>query len=174
MRTVVVYRSKTGFTKKYAKWIAEELSADIFEFTRVTVDMIVKYDTVIYGGGLYAVSINGIKFITQNLDKIKGKKIVVFATGASPLREEVMTEIRDKNFTPEQQKYICFFYLRGGFDYSRLNIFDKLLMKLLKLTLRFKKNLTADEKGIIAMYAKSVDFTRKDNIKGIIEYIKNE
>ncbi|GEA31640.1 flavodoxin [Clostridium beijerinckii] len=28
MKTVVIYKSKTGFTKKYAKWIAEELSAD--------------------------------------------------------------------------------------------------------------------------------------------------
>ncbi len=26
MKTIVVYKSKTGFTKKYAEWISEELS----------------------------------------------------------------------------------------------------------------------------------------------------
>lgn len=26
MKTIVVYRSKTGYTRKYAEWIAEELA----------------------------------------------------------------------------------------------------------------------------------------------------
>ena len=90
------------------------------------------YDTVIYGGGLYVVGINGVKFITKNLDKLNDKKVVVFATGASPFREKAINEVRNKNFTSEEQKYIKFFYLRGGFDYSKLKPFDKVLMTLLK------------------------------------------
>lgn len=27
MKSVVIYKSKTGFSKKYAQWIAKELSA---------------------------------------------------------------------------------------------------------------------------------------------------
>ena len=145
MKIVVIYKSKTGFTKKYAAWLAEELSADIFEFEKVTVGMLTGYDTVIYGGGLYAVSINGIKFILKNLDKLKGKKIIVFATGASPERKETTDEIRNKNFTLEQQKHIHFFYMRGGFDYSKLKTFDKILMTLLKWKIKGKKELTEDE-----------------------------
>ena len=36
MKTVVIYKSRTGFTKKYAEWISEELSADIFDVSKVT------------------------------------------------------------------------------------------------------------------------------------------
>ena len=139
MKTIVIYKSKTGFTRKYAEWIAEDLSADTFDISKVTINILTAYDTIIYGGSLYAVGIIGVKLITQNIDKLKDKKIVVFATGASPSREDGINEVIDKNFTQEQQKYIKFFYLRGGFNYSKLNLFDKFLMTLLKWKIKNKK-----------------------------------
>jgi menaquinone-dependent protoporphyrinogen IX oxidase len=172
MKTVVIYKSKTGYTKKYAEWIAEELSADIFNISNIEISKLSSYDNIIYGGSLYAVGILGIKLITKNLDKLKNKKIIVFATGASPSKEENINEVKNKNFTEEQQKYIRFFYLRGGFNYSNLNIFDKALMTLLKIKIKMKKELTSDEKGMLACYDRPVDFTRRKNIDEIINYVK--
>ena len=71
MNTVVVYKSKYGSTKKYAEWIAEELKCDIFDMKNITVDFLLKYDVIIYGGGLYAEIINGLYIITKNFDKFK-------------------------------------------------------------------------------------------------------
>lgn len=173
MKTAVVYRSKTGFVKKYADWIAEELSADIFDASKVSINMLTPYDNVIFGGSLHAVGINGIKLITRNLDKLKGKKLVVFASGASPFREEVLDKVRDMNFTSEQQKYIKFFYLRGGFDYGKLGPVDKVLMTLLKLKLKRKKGLSPDERGMLFAYDIPMDFTKKKNIDEIISYINS-
>ena len=31
MKTLIIYTSQTGFTKKYAQWIADEMSADIYD-----------------------------------------------------------------------------------------------------------------------------------------------
>ena len=171
MKTVVVYKSKSGFVKKYAEWIAAELAADLFEAGEVTVDTLAAYDTMIYGGGLYIIGINGVKLITENLDKLGGKKIVVFATGASPVREETITEVRDKNFTAEQQERIRFFYLRGGFDFSKLRPIDKVLMTLMKWKLRRRKNPTPDERGMLAAYDKPMDFTNRKNIEELIAYV---
>lgn len=173
MKTVVVYKSKTGFTKKYAQWIAEDLSADIFEVSKINIDMLTSYDTIIYGGSLYAVGILGVKNITKNIDKLKDKKIIVFATGASPSRIEAINEVKDANFTNEQQKYIRFFYLRGGFNYSKLSTFDKFLMTLLKLKIKMKKELTSDEKGMLACYDRPADFAKKTNLVELIKYAKN-
>lgn len=172
MKTIVIYKSKTGFTKKYAEWIANELAADIFESSMVKVENLMMYDNVIYGGGLYAGGINGAKLITQNLFKLKDKKIIVFATGASPARAEVIQEVRQKNFTPDQESYISFFYMRGGFSYSKLNCFDKILMTLLKWKLKMSKQLTSDDKGMLASYDMPVDFTRSKNIDQLINFIK--
>lgn len=170
MRSVVIYKSKTGFSKKYAQWIAEELSADIFEVSKCNIESIKRYDVVVYGGSLHAVGINGINFITKNFDKLKSKKIIIFATGASPARENVLNEVINRNFNPEQQNYIKLFYLRGGFDYNKLGFVDKALMKLLKLKIKRKKELTPDEKGMLSAYDKPVDFTKKENIKELVTY----
>lgn len=176
MRSIVIYKSKTGFTKKYAQWIAEDLSADIFEVSKVTMSILMSYDVIIYGGSLYAGGIIGIKLIKENINKLKDKKVVVFATGASPLREEIIDEVRNKNFTKEQQEDIKFFYLRGGFNYSKLNAFDKFLMILLKWKIKNKKkeDLTKDEIGMLAAYEKPVDFTMKKNIEKIITYVNSQ
>jgi len=137
MKTVVIYKPKSGFTKEYAKWIAQELAADIFEASKINSEILIDYDNIIYGGGLYAVGINGVEFIMQNLDKLKDKKAVVFATGASTFKEEVVSEVSKKNFTLEQQEQIRFFYLRGGFNFSKLKPIDKVLMTLMKWKMKF-------------------------------------
>ncbi|MDR3584599.1 MAG: flavodoxin domain-containing protein [Desulfosporosinus sp.] len=172
MKTVVIYKSKTGFAKKYAEWIAEKLSADIFEVSKVTPNLLTAYDTVIYGGGLYIVGINGVKYITRNLNKLNDKKVIVFATGVSPFREEAISEVKNKNFTSEEQKHIQFFYLRGGFDYTKLKPMDKVLMTLLKWKIKRKKNLTPDERGMLASYDQPVDFTKRKNLDELIAYVK--
>lgn len=173
MKTVVIYKSNTGFTKKYAEWIAEELSADIFDVKDIDANKLEPYEAVIYGGSLYASGIKGIKFIKRNLDKLKDKKVAVFATGASPAREETICEVRDENFTPEQQKHIKFFYFRGGFNYDKLKLFDKSLMTLMRWILKRKKELTPDERGMLAIYDNPVDFTDRKYIDEIVAYINS-
>ncbi len=175
METIVIYKSKTGFTKKYAEWIANELLADIFEASKVNINMLGKYDKIVYGGSLYASGILGVKLITKNIDKLRGKKIAVFATGVSPAKESAISDVRNSNFTSDQEKYIKFFYLRGGFDYSKLNFFDKFLMNLLKWKIEKKKkeDLTDDEIGMLTVFNKPTDFTRENYIEELVDYIRN-
>ncbi len=174
MKAIVIYKSKSGFTKEYAKWIAQGLSADIFEASKINIETLTDYDTIVYGGGLYAVGINGVELITQNLDKLKDKKIVVFATGASPFKEEVVSAVSNKNFTLEQQKQIRFFYLRGGFNFSKLKPIDKVLMTLMKWKMKMKdeNKLAPDEIGMLSAYDNPEDYTTKKNIDELIAYVK--
>jgi menaquinone-dependent protoporphyrinogen IX oxidase len=175
MKTLVLYKSKTGYTGKYAQWIARELSADLLEATKIDSAVFCDYDTVIYGGGLYAVGINGIGLITKNLDKLKGKKVIVYATGASPLREDVISDVWNKNFTEEEKKVIRFFYLRGGFNFSKLSLMDKFLMMLMKAKIKSKKESerTPDEKGLLTAYGHPVDFTSSNKINELITYARS-
>lgn len=45
--TLVIHESKTGFTEKYAKWIAQALCCDIFGNKILGIKDIAKYDTII-------------------------------------------------------------------------------------------------------------------------------
>ena len=170
MKTIVAYKSKSGYTRRYAQWIAEELNCDIKENAELS--DILDYDTVIYGGGMYAGGFNGVKLITKNLDKLSGKKIALFAVGSNPGREHEMKPFWDKVLTAEQQGSIGHFYLRGGFDFSKLTKGDKILMKMLKIRLQNLKTPTEDEKGMLAAYDVPVDFSDKANIKELIQFIE--
>ena len=65
--------------------------------------------------------------------------------------------------------------LRGGLNYKKMNVIDRLLMFLLIKSVKSKKaeELDDDAKGMIATYGKVVDFTNKDSITPIIDAIIN-
>ena len=80
-KTVVIYESKYGSTRCYAQWIAEELTCSLFERKEFNPQDFTKYDVIIYGGGLYAGGVSGIKLITQNWKLLKNKQVVLFTCG---------------------------------------------------------------------------------------------
>ncbi|MDA3886244.1 MAG: flavodoxin [Candidatus Delongbacteria bacterium] len=166
---MVIYKSRSGFVKKYAEWISEELSADLKDYSQVSINDLSKYKTIIYGGGIYVSGINGIKLIMDNLDKLEEKKIIIFATGASTGKPEDIDNIKRKNFTYDQLKIIKFFYLRGGFDFKKLKFPYTVVMRLMKWKLRRQELLTADEQGMLDSFDEPTDFTSKENIKELIE-----
>jgi flavodoxin len=167
-KVAVVYRSKSGFTKKYAEWIAAATGADLIDGRAAKPKDLLAYNTIVYGGALYATGINGLSLITKNYEALKHKKLIVFTLGATPVRPEIVEEIRSKNFTAEQQQRIRFFMLRGGFDKNKLTLVDKALMVLLKANLKNRKAPTADERGMLAAYEHPLDFTDEKHVAPIV------
>lgn len=173
MKTLVMYRSKTGFTRKYAEWIAQELSADIAEATKVSFAEMMGYDTIIYGGWVCASGIKGVKLIKGNLGRLKDKKIIVFACGLAKPGDAAANEVEYKNFTPEQLKRIRYFYFRGGLDMSRLGFFGKLIMKIVKRIME-KEIQEPDERDMLEAFEKPVDYTDSGNIKELVAYARQQ
>jgi flavodoxin len=173
-KTVVVYRSKSGYTKKYAQWIAEATGADLFDGRTAKLKDLLAYDAIVYGGALYATGVHGLSLITRNFEALKDKKLIVFTLGATPVRPDNVEEVRSKNFTVEQQQRIRFFMLRGGFDKSKLTPVDKVLMALLKAKLKSRKSPTADERGMLAAYEQPLDFTDEKNIAPFVAAVREE
>lgn len=171
--TVVVYQSKSGFTEKYARWIAEDAQADLLEAGAAKLEDLARYDTIVYGGGLYIGGINGVKLITGHMKELESKKLIVFGVGASPCRPNVVEEVRKANFTDEMKGRIHFFLLRGGFDLGKCGLKDKMLMNLLKIKLEKAPDTDKDAKGMLACYEHPADFTSRDAIKPILDCIKN-
>lgn len=167
MKTIVVYKSKYGYTKKYAEWIAESLGCAVRE--NASFGDIAGYDAVICGGGIYAGRINGAGLITKNFGKLEDKKLALFAVGSSAGRKDELEEFWKKALDENIRGKIPHFYLRGGFDYSRLKQVDRLMMNMLKKMLLSKESLTEDEKGLLASYETPVDFTDRKNADKLIE-----
>lgn len=171
MKTIVIYKSLSGFTKKYAEWIAEETKADLFDVKDISLNLLKKYDCIVFGWWLHAATISGLGKVKKNLLTLQNKHLIVFATGAWPDRPNVLDEVKKTNFTKEQEKKIRFYYLRWGFDFSKLPFGYKILMTIFKWMIASKKNKTPDEKGMLASYDHPADFTKKEYIKDMVSYI---
>jgi menaquinone-dependent protoporphyrinogen IX oxidase len=172
MKTLVIYKTKAGHTKRYAEMIAQAIEAEPVSIKKAVRMDVSDYPLLIYGGGLHAVGIDGYKTFKHLVERNNVQNWIVFAVGASPNKDGIIEEIKRNNFFSPEEQNIPLFYLRGGFDYSKLPVFDKLLMLLLKIKLHMKKQRTPDESGLLASYKTPLDTVKSENIRGIVDYIK--
>ena len=145
MNTIVIYKSKYGSTKAYADWIGEELGARVAEASEVKADELLAYDTIIYGGGLYAEVIAGVTLITKNIDKLKDKKLIVYTTGLTPsdCRDYYDRLVVEKNFKNGSFEYVKMFNYPGKMIVSELSAVHKAAIITLKKTLPLCKSHTS-------------------------------
>ncbi|MDP4180993.1 MAG: flavodoxin domain-containing protein [Bacillota bacterium] len=174
-KVAVVYKSKYGSTEKYAKWIAEDARCEIFKANEINADRLSEYDTIVYCGGLYAGGILGFSLIKNNYKKFCDKKLIVVAVGATLKKDEAIEEVRNHNLSNEMKDNTQFFILRGGLNYKKMNVIDRILMFLLIKSIKRKKSedIDDDSKGMIATYGKVVDFTNRNAIIPVINAINN-
>ena len=169
---LVVYKSVTGFTKQYAQWIGESLDCETAELKDVTASKMAAYDLVIFGGRFHAGFVDGLKKAKALVGDVR--KLIVFATGASPsTMEDMVKEAWGNNFTPEELAEIPHFYMQGGLRYEKMPLGDKLMMKAFGAMVKGKKDKTAYEEAMSKVIGKSYDLSSKAYTKPLIDYVKS-
>ncbi len=174
MKTAVIYKSKYGSTKAYASWIAEELGCKAYDAKEVNLQKLCEFDTIIYGGGLYAEVIAGITLITKNFDKLSDKNLIVFTTGITPLeyREYYDKMVTEKNFKPYMAEKIKIFNYLGKMITDELSVVHETALKTLKKIMSGKENPTRMEKLLVDLCDVNADLTDRNAIKELTEYVK--
>lgn len=175
--TVVVFDSKYGATKKYAQWIAEELACDVMERKNIRPTDLEPYETIVFGGGLYAGQVRGIDFIKKNYNMLKNKNLVVFTSGLGDTKDEKsMDQIKQsiQKTLPMQIPNLQLFHLRGAIDYTKLTVGHKMMMYLFLKVIAKKQNPQANNQNEMSnAYGKSVDLTDRSTILPIVQYIQS-
>lgn len=165
-KIAVIYKSKYGATKRYAGWIALKMDADLYEVSDIGGKDLKSYDTIIYGGPLYTGKIKGIKFITNNYEYIKDKKVFVFMVGMRGFDEDYINSTLEYNIPKEIINNIKTFYFRGKMDYKELSLKDKILMTGLRTRISNKEqsDISDDDKMILEIIDKPIDYIDKKSI----------
>lgn len=178
-RIVVIYSSRYGFTKQYAQWIANALSCPLYERKNFKKEDFSSFDTIIYGGGLYAGGVSGLRRFSKNYPLMIHKKIILFTCGLSdpcdPKNVSHIQKTLSGQIPMEMKKQTIFFHLRGGIDYNRLHFIHKSMMAMLhkKISNVSPQNLSTEDTLFLQAYGTYVDFTGKKSIHPILEYVIN-
>lgn len=168
---VVVYKSKTGFTEKYATWIAEELGCELYPLANVNMVNLSDYDMIIFGGGVRAGKISGIKFVNNTRISFPNKKLVIFATGATPSSETEAIE-KVQNMNVPRNSGIPFFYFQSGFNYEKMKGVDKLVMNMVRGIMRKMKDKDGTQNEMIGAMKNSYDHSSREFIESLVSYVK--
>lgn len=176
LKSIVLYRSKYGSTKVYAEWIAQRLSCEAVDARGIRPEELAGYDTIVYGGGLYAEVIAGVSLITKNLSKLADKKIIVYTTGITPVdcREYYDKLVVEKNFKNNSADKVKIFNFPGKMVLSELTPVHRAAIKTLKKIMSGKQNPTEMEKLLIELCDCDGDFTDTNAAEELVAYAKGQ
>lgn len=169
MKTIVIYNSQTGFTKRYAQWIAEAAGADCLELQEAKKKSMDGYEAVIFGSWACAGGISKLGWFKGNLDKWADKKLLVFCVGGSPMDSPEIQPALDRIFNDPEWNKVKVFYCPGGFNYEKMSAPSRLMMKLFIKTLKAKKDRTKADDQMIKMISSSYDISDRKYIEPILK-----
>lgn len=175
MKTIVIYTSQTGFTKRYAEWIAERMNGDILEIREAKKkadSFFDAYDAIVYGGWCMAGKVVKSGWFLAKAPGWKGKKLAVVAVGSSPDGTPEVADSLKKLLTEEQRQYIKAFYCQGGINYGRMKFPYRMAMKMFASSLKNKKNATAKEKEMGEYIAQDHDLADIRFIEPVVAYLE--
>lgn len=174
MKTLVVYKSQTGFTKKYAQWIAEKsegVAITVSEAKKLKKADLDQYDAIVYGGWCMAGKISGDAWLRNRYKELADKKLVLFACGASPEDYPDTQIFLQQTLSDEEKKYIKLFYCPGGLNYDKMNMGSKLAMKALVASIRGNKKSTKEDLEAADVMSSNYDNTDEKHVEPIISYL---
>lgn len=172
MKTLIVYSSQTGFTEKYAHWLAQSLGGETLSYKEAKgkdMSYFDSYDAIVYGGWAIAGKIHKAEWFMEKIQMWKDKKLALFCVGASPAEdnEEVNTFLENA-LREEDRKYAEVFYCQGGLDYDKMPLASKLAMKAFTAMAKRKDPKMGE------MVSKSYDISDPKYLDPIVNYLEKE
>ena len=163
----IVYNSKAGHGKEYARIMEEETGVKAYELDAAKTALN-SSSKVLFIGWIMGSGIKGYKTAMKSFD-VRG----VCAVGMAPMGA-TDNDIKKHNKIPNNQQ---FFYLQGGFEWDKVSGADKTIMKVIKKKFNKdfggKANISAGEQDMLDLVNKGGSRVSLENATKTIEWINS-
>lgn len=159
---VIVYESKTGFTKRYADMLAAKTGLKIFQAKELS--RIDQKEEIIFLGWMKAGKIQGL----DKLRKYNIKAVCCTGTGraAEPNDEAVMKRNKIEG--------IPFFYLRGGcLPLREMKGMDKFMMSMFLKMIKSQKEKDEKLEEAIFNAENGFDGVKEENLAPVLKWLND-
>ncbi len=157
---VIVYESKTGFTKKYADMLAAKTKLKVFrikEFLKTHQE-----EEIIFLGWMKVGKIQG-------LDKLRRHTIIaVCGSGTGRTAEPDTETVIARN----KLEGIPFFYLRGGcHPLKEMRGWDKIMLSMFVKMLKSRKDKDEKQEEAISIIENGFDGVKEENLMPVMHWL---
>ena len=158
---IIVYESKTGFTKKYADILAEKTKLKAYRVKEFPKN--INNEEIIFLGWIKAGKIQGLNKVRKH----NIKAVCASGTARDPEPDEEALIARNKI------KGIPFFYLRGGcLPLKELKGMDKIMMSMFLKILKSQKDKYKKIEETITNIVNGFDGVKEENLGPVIQWMK--
>ena len=173
--TIVLYSSRYGAARQYAHMAAVELgrgARDVKDVRSAASRDIMNADRIILCGGIYAGGLSGVSWMRKNSAALAGKKVVLFAVGASPWDEKAVEQLRERNLKGLPGNVVLF-YGRGAWDESAMSFKDRTLCRMLQKAVAKKDPASCEpwETALLEASGRSCSWIDKKYLEPVYEYL---
>ena len=162
MIRAIVYKSNTGFTKKYAELLSAET---VLPYYALSENRVKSGEPVIFMGWLSAGKIKGYSKALKKYDVRAVAGVGLRAQDSAALNELI---------TQNKISDVPAFYLRGGLDMNRLRGMNKFLLKMFYKMMSDKaKDGDAEALEIVDAYRNNKDFVSLENLKEMLDWYRS-
>jgi hypothetical protein len=156
---IILYNSKTGFTRKYAELLALESGCTAMPLKSAPSDLS-QYSAVAFGSRLRAGFLDGWKKAQKLLQGRGARKLVLFATGAMPNEaEDKIRQVWEQNLSPAERDAIPHFYLQAGLCREKLGAGDRAMLGVAYWAIGRKKDKTPEDQAFLDGISRSYDIS---------------
>ncbi len=170
-KLAVVYASRYGSSLKYAQWIAQRAGGQLIEASRLKKGDLSQYGAIVFGGGVYAGSLNGINRLIKFKEEICGKKLILFFVGITDTEDSGSYKKAAKESVPPAiLENASLYYLRGALDYNKLSFLHKGVMRAMRGMLKKlpEEDTAGANNDFINIMERPVDYVRPESVEPII------
>ena len=157
---IIVYESKTGFTKRYADMLAAK--ANLKAYRTKEISKVDKGEEIIFLGWMKVGKIQGL----NKLQKFNVKAVCGSGTGrtAEPDTETVIARNKIEN--------IPFFYLRGGcLPLKELKGMDKIMLSMFVRMLNSSKDKDEKTEEAVSIIENGFDGVKEENLEPVLQWL---
>ena len=169
MKTLIVYCSSTGSTKKYAEEIANSTHADLLPIKKFKKKLIKDYDTIVFGGWVMGGKIKGIDEFLVNWDYMSEKNVIVFSVGMSFPSKQGRDELISSNLL--DMYHLRYYMLRGNFEYQKLKFPYKFLFSNSLRMIENDPEASPDQKALLAVKDMPIIYHDDEGVNKLISII---
>lgn len=163
MIDAIIYKTHTGFTKRYAQMLSKETGIKAISSDNAKSELSPN-STVILFGWIRADHIRGLKKLGKLFNIV-----CVCAVGISQPDGDVISKLKSMN----DLKGAPLFYLQGGFDIDKQDGLYKLIMNMAVKAMNKETDVNDENNSLEQIVTNGADFVDEKNLSPVFEWVKN-